>query len=175
MAGNQPVIKPIDAISWVFCIRRVWLDNKLSAIHKAELAEFDHLVVNLGVTHEQNILTQLSTQHRVQAATSVKHTKTLMEESVDVIYQAADAKSFLEVLLTTHSGHSLLRLKNNHKYLHDNECLIKSLIYVWLHDFKTCSYCYGFNFDCSLYHSLYMDDSVVTNAAAAMDKNNTSY
>ena len=83
-----PLIKPSDAKSWSLCARRVWLDNKGNLDLQPLEDPFEQLVIGLGLSHEQNILKQLSSQAEVQTATSPEHTAQLMTERVPVIYQA---------------------------------------------------------------------------------------
>ncbi len=45
-------------------------------------------VIDLGLAHEKVILEKLSQDYEVHEALSVKHTMELMEQGVDVIYQA---------------------------------------------------------------------------------------
>ncbi len=90
MKSNRhvPLIKPSDAKSWSLCARRVWLDNKgdfeLSPIED----EFEQLIVELGLAHEQTVLHQLSGTMVVHTATSPEDTQRLIAEGVPVIYQA---------------------------------------------------------------------------------------
>ena len=84
---SQELIKPSDAKSWLSCIRRVWLENKLPP-QLIELSDFDQLVINLGIAHEKDTLAKLESNYRVEHAQSVTHTQLLMEQGVDVIYQA---------------------------------------------------------------------------------------
>jgi predicted RecB family nuclease len=85
---NVPLIKPSDAKSWSLCARRVWLDNKgdfeLSPIED----EFEQLVIELGLAHEQTVLQRLSSTMTVHTATSTEDTQRLIAEGVPVIYQA---------------------------------------------------------------------------------------
>jgi len=85
---NVPLIKPSDAKSWSLCARRVWLDNKgdfeLSPIED----EFEQLVIDLGLAHEQVVLQRLSSTMAVHTATSPEDTRRLLTEGVPVIYQA---------------------------------------------------------------------------------------
>ena len=85
---DKPLIKPSDAKSWCLCARRVWLDNK----GDLELApiedEFEQLVIQLGIEHENTVLQRLVTKLDVHTTTSVEHTRFLMAEKVQVIYQA---------------------------------------------------------------------------------------
>ena len=86
--SHYPIVRPSDAVSWVSCVRRVWLDNNLSEGPEDELAGFDQLVAQLGEIHEQSILAELTTRHQVETAQSVEHTQALMNQGVEVIYQA---------------------------------------------------------------------------------------
>jgi len=45
-------------------------------------------VIDLGLAHEKAILEKLSQNHEVHEALSVAYTMELMEQDVDVIYQA---------------------------------------------------------------------------------------
>lgn len=82
-----PLIKPSDAKAWTECARRVWLDNK-SALEEGPVDEFTELVIDLGLEHERTVLDRLSLEFDVHEAKSVADTTRLMEEGVDVIYQA---------------------------------------------------------------------------------------
>ncbi|WP_373090532.1 TM0106 family RecB-like putative nuclease [Zhongshania sp.] len=87
-APTQAYIKPSDASSWALCARRVWLDN----IGELEVEEaedaFEALIIELGLAHEQAVLTQIMREKSVHTATSAEDTQRLMAEGVDVIYQA---------------------------------------------------------------------------------------
>ena len=85
---NKPLIKPSDAKSWSLCARRVWLDNKGNFEIEAPEDEFEQLIIELGLRHEQKVLEKLSQTHDVHTAKSVEDTERLMSEGVDVIYQA---------------------------------------------------------------------------------------
>jgi uncharacterized protein len=87
-APTQAYIKPSDASSWALCARRVWLDNKGELeVEEAEDA-FEALIIELGLAHEQAVLTQIMKEKSVHTATSPEDTQRLMAEGVDVIYQA---------------------------------------------------------------------------------------
>ena len=81
-------IKPSDAVSWVSCARRVWLDNRGDFDVEPTEDEFEQLVIELGLAHEKAVLDRLSEKLEVHTATSPEHTQALMSEGVDVIYQA---------------------------------------------------------------------------------------
>lgn len=86
--SSAPPIKPSDAVAWSECARRVWLDNT-GQFEQAESEDaFEQLVIDLGLEHERNILHSLRKQYDVHEATSVEHTRQLMAQGVDVIYQA---------------------------------------------------------------------------------------
>lgn len=87
MAKNH-YIKPSDAKSWVSCARRVWFDNFPPEGPVAKIAAFDQLIIDQGMAHEKAVLDQLSENHTVHKAQSFDHTKQLMEESAEIIYQA---------------------------------------------------------------------------------------
>ena len=81
-------IKPSDAKSWTLCARRVWLENKAELEIEGIEDAFEQLLIELGLEHERAVLDQLSSQHDVHTASSAEHTRQLMEDGVDVIYQA---------------------------------------------------------------------------------------
>ncbi|SFL20839.1 uncharacterized protein SAMN05216302_10429 [Nitrosomonas aestuarii] len=87
-APTQTYLKPSDAKSWALCARRVWLDNK--GMPDIEIPEdaFEALIIELGLGHEQAVLTELKKEKNVHTATSPEDTQRLMAEGVDVIYQA---------------------------------------------------------------------------------------
>ncbi len=91
-APTQAYIKPSDASSWALCARRVWLDNYPEALGELEVEEaedaFEALIIELGLAHEQAVLTLLMKEKSVHTATSPEDTQRLMAEGVDVIYQA---------------------------------------------------------------------------------------
>ena len=87
-APTPAYIKPSDASSWALCARRVWLDNKVELeVEEAEDA-FEALIIELGLAHEQAVLTHLKKEKSVHTATSPEDTQRLMTQGVDVIYQA---------------------------------------------------------------------------------------
>ena len=87
-APTQAYIKPSDASSWALCARRVWLDNKGELeVEEAEGA-FEDLIIELGLAHEQAVLTKLTKENAVHTATSPEDTQRLIADGVDVIYQA---------------------------------------------------------------------------------------
>jgi predicted RecB family nuclease len=81
-------IKPSDAKSWLSCAKRVWFDNFPPDGPVAKISEFDRLIIEQGLVHENVILKQLSEKYIVREAQSVEHTRQLMEEGVEIIYQA---------------------------------------------------------------------------------------
>ncbi|MEW8053010.1 MAG: TM0106 family RecB-like putative nuclease [Candidatus Thiodiazotropha sp.] len=81
-------IKPSDAKSWSLCARRVWLDNKGGFDLTPIEDDFEQLVIELGLAHEQAILERLSSTMDVHTATSPDDTRRLIDERVPVIYQA---------------------------------------------------------------------------------------
>lgn len=85
---NPPVIRPSDAVSWDFCRRRVWLDNKRDFEIESSNDEFQQLIIALGVRHEQDVLDRLGETLKIYTATSPEDTQRLMAKGVDVIYQA---------------------------------------------------------------------------------------
>ncbi|HIB84197.1 MAG TPA: TM0106 family RecB-like putative nuclease [Chromatiaceae bacterium] len=85
---NLPKIKPSDSKSWSLCHRRVWIDNKTDLRPTEIEDEFQQLIVNLGLQHEQAVLDQLSRTYQVHKATSPEDTQRLMSEGAEVIYQA---------------------------------------------------------------------------------------
>ncbi len=80
------LIKPSDAVSWVFCVRRAWLDMHLATDFVVD--PFMQLLFDAGLQHEANTLRRLQNDHDVQQATSFDHTRALMQLGVSVIYQA---------------------------------------------------------------------------------------
>jgi predicted RecB family nuclease len=87
MIRNQS-IKPSDAGSWLSCVKRVWFENFPPKGPVAKISEFDQLIIDQGLAHEKVILDQLSENHTIHRAQSVDHTRQLMEEGVEIIYQA---------------------------------------------------------------------------------------
>ena len=87
-APDRPLIKPSDAKSWSLCARRVWLDNKGDFELQPLEDAFEQLIIELGLSHEQAILQQLSNKMDVHTATSPEDTSRLMAEHVPAIYQA---------------------------------------------------------------------------------------
>lgn len=85
---DNKYIKPSDATSWSSCARRVWLDNKGNFEPLDTDDPFEDLIIELGLDHERTILEHLKQTFSVHAATSPKDTQRLMNEGVDVIYQA---------------------------------------------------------------------------------------
>lgn len=85
---NKPLIKPSDAKSWSLCARRVWLDNKGNFEIEAPEDEFEQLIIELGLRHEQIVLDKLAKNREVHTAKSHEDTNRLMAEGVEVIYQA---------------------------------------------------------------------------------------
>ncbi|GBE06995.1 PD-(D/E)XK nuclease superfamily protein [bacterium BMS3Abin11] len=84
----KPLIKPSDAKSWSLCTRRVWIDNKAQLNLPPTEDEFEQLVIQLGLEHENAVHQRLSETFEVQTATSVENTSQLMADKVQVIYQA---------------------------------------------------------------------------------------
>lgn len=84
---SPPIVKPSDARAWAECARRVWLDNR-GDFEEGPVDEFDQLVIKLGLAHEQAVRGRLSSEFAVHEAESVADTARLMEEGVDIIYQA---------------------------------------------------------------------------------------
>ena len=85
---NTPLIKPSDARSWALCNRRVWLDNKGELELTPVEDEFEQLIIDLGLAHEQAILENLANKLEVRTASSPEDTQQLIAERVPVIYQA---------------------------------------------------------------------------------------
>ena len=85
---KKSFVKPSDAKSWSSCARRVWLDNKGSFDTAPIEDEFELLIIQLGLDHEEAVLQRLSKMLEVHTATSAEHTKRLVDEGVPVIYQA---------------------------------------------------------------------------------------
>lgn len=85
---DKNLIKPSDAKSWSLCARRVWLDNKGDFEISQIEDEFEQLIIQLGLEHEQRVFENLATTLHVHTATSAEHTSLLMAEGAQVIYQA---------------------------------------------------------------------------------------
>jgi predicted RecB family nuclease len=85
---DAELIKPSDAKSWTLCARRVWLDNKSDIEVPPVTDEFDLLVIKLGLDHEQAVFQSLSETSTIHTATSPEDTQRLINERVEVIYQA---------------------------------------------------------------------------------------
>lgn len=107
---TTPHIKPSDAKSWSLCARRVWLDNKGNFETAPPEDEFEQLVIDLGLNHEQTVLERLSQTYDVHTASSVDDTNRFMEEGVDVIYQGQlidtdeNFSGYPDFLIRTESG-----------------------------------------------------------------------
>jgi len=84
--SDHNLIKPSDAVTWVFCVRRKWLDMHQAVDYVVD--PFMQLLFDAGLQHEANILQQLQRHHDVHQATSFDHTQALMRQGVSVIYQA---------------------------------------------------------------------------------------
>lgn len=90
MTTNNPIqklIKPSDASAWVSCFRRIWLDKHQSEGIAAEISDFDQLLRHAGLEHETAVLAKLQQQYDVHKASSIEHTRELMQQGVSVIYQ----------------------------------------------------------------------------------------
>jgi predicted RecB family nuclease len=81
-------IKPSDARSWLSCAKRAWFDNFPPKGPVSKVSEFDQLIIDQGLAHEKVVLDQLSENHTIHRAQSVDHTRQLMEEGAEIIYQA---------------------------------------------------------------------------------------
>jgi len=88
MSIALPVIKPSDAKAWADCKRRVWLDNKAKLTIFPSQDQFEQLIIDLGLEHENTVLDALSAKTTVKTASSAGDTQRLMAEKVPVIYQA---------------------------------------------------------------------------------------
>ena len=84
---TYPTIKPSDAVAWTECVRRVWLENRGSITEAKTENDFEKLIQDKGLEHEQKILETLQEKYQVHEATSFENTKMLMNDGVDVIYQ----------------------------------------------------------------------------------------
>jgi uncharacterized protein len=83
--STRNLIKPSDAISWISCIRRAWLDKHQAT--EFEIDAFNQLLIDLGLEHEAAMLAKLENQYPVSKANSFDHTRTLMQQGAPVIYQ----------------------------------------------------------------------------------------
>lgn len=81
-------IKPSDAKSWISCGRRVWIDNRAELQIAPKEDFFELLIIDLGIQHEQAVLERLSRTLTVHKARSPEDTRRLIQEGVQVIYQA---------------------------------------------------------------------------------------
>ncbi|XOV85477.1 MAG: TM0106 family RecB-like putative nuclease [bacterium] len=89
MASTRPeLIKPSDARAWSLCARRVWLDNKGDLELAPVEDDFEQLIIQLGLAHEQVIFEKLANKFEVRTAHSFENTRQLIAERVPVIYQA---------------------------------------------------------------------------------------
>ncbi|MEZ5903367.1 MAG: TM0106 family RecB-like putative nuclease [Alphaproteobacteria bacterium] len=78
-----------DVHSLNHCPRRLWFEkNPPEGLEEAEEDAFEALVIDMGLEHEKRTLSELAKDREVITATSVEHTKQLMDENVSVIYQA---------------------------------------------------------------------------------------
>jgi len=82
------MIKPSDAKSWGLCARRVWLDNNGSLDLSTTEDEFEQLIIQLGLEHENAVLQRLTEIFEIHTARSLEHTAQLMADRAQVIYQA---------------------------------------------------------------------------------------
>jgi len=81
-------INPSQAHAWTKCRRRIWFDLQTTDTESIALEGFDQLIAQNGLEHERRLLESLREHRQVVEATSIEHTRTLMEASVEVIYQA---------------------------------------------------------------------------------------
>ena len=108
------MIKPSDAYSWSECVRRVWLDNfpeRSDVLSDDEhIDPFTQLIIDRGIAHERAVLERLSESHAVVTAQSAAHTRKLMDDGVDAIYQpqfvdeAARIVGFPDFLIRLENG-----------------------------------------------------------------------
>lgn len=85
---EEASIIPSDAKSWSLCVRRIWYDKFPPKNTEIKIEPFDQLIIEKGLEHEKNILAKLSQNRSVKTAESTEHTQLLMDEGIDVIYQA---------------------------------------------------------------------------------------
>jgi len=85
--GAMQQINPSDAVPWKYCRRRVWLDKQPASGEVLPASELDQLIVELGLRHERTVLAEISLDRQVVEAQSVEHTKSLMNNKTEVIYQ----------------------------------------------------------------------------------------
>lgn len=79
------LIKPSDAVVWIACIRRAWLDRHQPAASEPD--RFNQLLSEHGLAHEAAMLAKLEKQYPVSKAVSFEHTQALMQQAAPVIYQ----------------------------------------------------------------------------------------
>ena len=82
----RSLIKASDAASWVSCKRRPWLDKQPGTL--AAIDPFTQLLSQAGLQHEVAVLSKLEKQFPVHKATSIEHTRSLMQQKIPLIYQA---------------------------------------------------------------------------------------
>lgn len=85
---TQATIRASDAMSWLHCHGRAWLDkNQPADLQDKEPSEFDQLIIRMGLGHEWNIKRELERKFQFVEAVSEEHTRALMEAGCQVIYQ----------------------------------------------------------------------------------------
>ena len=88
---TYPTIKPSDAVAWTECVRRVWLENKGSTTEAKTENDFEKLIQDKGLEHEQKILETLQEKYQVHEATSFENTKMLMNDGEEMSYYLDDS------------------------------------------------------------------------------------
>ncbi len=82
------LIRASDAKSWEHCVRRAWFDNNPPMGYESiKPNEFDQLILDLGIQHEQKVKHRLEEQYQLIEAKSEEHTQDLMSQGTQVIYQ----------------------------------------------------------------------------------------
>ena len=85
----MPLLNASDIVPLSHCPRRFWYDrNQPPGLTEGDPDPFEALIMELGLDHEETVKNKLSAKHDLVEAESVEHTKALMEDGVDVIYQA---------------------------------------------------------------------------------------
>ncbi|SNX58946.1 uncharacterized protein SAMN06296273_0408 [Nitrosomonas ureae] len=83
--STRMLIKPSDAVVWISCQRRAWLDKHQPTAYEPDA--FNQLLSDRGLAHEAAILAKLENQFSVVQATSFEHTQALIQQGAQVIYQ----------------------------------------------------------------------------------------
>jgi len=83
----KKLISAGDAKAWKHCRRRVWFDHKRPPEAAGEADAFELLIQQAGDVHELQVKALLAQQGAVVEAHSAQHTRELMAQQVQVIFQ----------------------------------------------------------------------------------------